>query len=808
MHLRTPLLLLLGAVAAPGLRAQIAPGGSALTAARPASSESVPAPPAAASVAGGAVSATSVERPTWTAVLPDGSAGQRKAFSAGALLNNDRTGRYGDLVVGLSGGTSAMARNRVLVYFGDAQTFETVPQLTIPAPDGAYGFGHSVATGDVNGDGYGDLLVGSPGDTNAPSTYGGRIDLFVGGPSGLNAAPAWTVTSDQAGARWGWAVSVGSANGDGYADIAASAPYYDRAASNDGLVTVYHGGAGLPDTTPDFSLWGGESNDLHLGLTLAFTHDLDGDGYGDLAMGSPDYVVNSTTSGILAVATGSATGFLSTRFRSLTQTGVQGFGASLADAPAYGDATNPRNGVAVGSRSGSDGDVRVFRLAAGGTTFGRLDFGGYGQTFGQGTGLGTSVVAADLDGDGATEVIAGLPEMTGEAVSQGGFVSGLPGETGGYEVVHLGTTGDSYGTSLGVAYSPRGQAEVLVVAGSTASDSLRGVYYAVTPPAGAVEAQLVQNSAGLAQLVGPIDVYVDGVLKASGLRLGQASPFVPLVGGTTVNVTFTPAGQAPSAGRTIAVPVPPSGRYTVSLMGTPEQLLALYSNPYNRDLALRLVVVTRLPPATQAGKNASATARLYVFHAVTDAPPLRVVLAGGDTLAQRLDYGEGMFPAVLAPGDYTLELSNALTGAALRTYRVTIPANADEVNLSLVGFLDPAANGNGPAMTAVAVTPSGSLVTTGTERPEAGGSGLELSAPAPNPARGTAVVTFTLPEAGPATLAVYDLLGRRVAMAFDGAAAAGTHPATVDASALAPGVYVLRLSRGDAVRTQRLVVTR
>ncbi len=75
---------------------------------------------------------------------------------------------------------------------------------------------------------------------------------------------------------------------------------------------------------------------------------------------------------------------------------------------------------------------------------------------------------------------------------------------------------------------------------------------------------------------------------------------------------------------------------------------------------------------------------------------------------------------------------------------------------------------------------------------------------APNPTSGAATVWAT--GAGQATITVYDALGRRVAVAFDGVLAGRTRVALP--ASLAPGVYVVRLAIRDAVQTARLVVTR
>ena len=67
---------------------------------------------------------------------------------------------------------------------------------------------------------------------------------------------------------------------------------------------------------------------------------------------------------------------------------------------------------------------------------------------------------------------------------------------------------------------------------------------------------------------------------------------------------------------------------------------------------------------------------------------------------------------------------------------------------------------------------------------------------------------FTLAQAGPTRLAVYDLLGREVAVLADGQLAEGRHEVHLDAGALASGTYVYRLQAGTEALTGRMTVTR
>ena len=85
---------------------------------------------------------------------------------------------------------------------------------------------------------------------------------------------------------------------------------------------------------------------------------------------------------------------------------------------------------------------------------------------------------------------------------------------------------------------------------------------------------------------------------------------------------------------------------------------------------------------------------------------------------------------------------------------------------------------------------------------------LGLEAPAPNPVATSARIAFSLSEAGTARLAVYDLLGREVAVLADGPMGEGRHEARLDASRLAAGAYVVRLTAGAEALTGRLTVVR
>jgi surface protein len=86
---------------------------------------------------------------------------------------------------------------------------------------------------------------------------------------------------------------------------------------------------------------------------------------------------------------------------------------------------------------------------------------------------------------------------------------------------------------------------------------------------------------------------------------------------------------------------------------------------------------------------------------------------------------------------------------------------------------------------------------------------LTLTAPAPNPVSSTATLSFAVKEQAEATVAVYDMLGRKAATLFEGTPTPGeSTPLRLDASTLPSGPYFLRLRAAGRTETQRVTVLR
>ena len=95
-------------------------------------------------------------------------------------------------------------------------------------------FGFSVATaGDVNGDGYADVVVGARGHDSGSvvNSDRGRAYVYLGSASGLATSPAWTGSGDENGAEFGYSVATaGDVNGGGYAGVGVGARHHNAGA--------------------------------------------------------------------------------------------------------------------------------------------------------------------------------------------------------------------------------------------------------------------------------------------------------------------------------------------------------------------------------------------------------------------------------------------------------------------------------------------------------------------------------------------------------------------------------------------------
>lgn len=85
---------------------------------------------------------------------------------------------------------------------------------------------------------------------------------------------------------------------------------------------------------------------------------------------------------------------------------------------------------------------------------------------------------------------------------------------------------------------------------------------------------------------------------------------------------------------------------------------------------------------------------------------------------------------------------------------------------------------------------------------------FELEQNFPNPFASTTTIRYGLPEQAPVRIELYNVVGQRVALLFNETQQAGWHRITLDASNLASGTYIYRITAGSATATRRMVLLR
>jgi hypothetical protein len=139
--------------------------------------------------------------------------------------------------------------------------------------------------GDVNHDGYADVLVAAY-NYDHPEVDEGAVFLYLGGPEGVALTPAWIGESNQTGARLGDKLSgAGDVNGDGYDDVVVGAAQYDSIYTDGGAAFLYLGSATGLRSEPSWIAVGDQENE-QFGLCVQGAGDVNGDGYGDVIVGA------------------------------------------------------------------------------------------------------------------------------------------------------------------------------------------------------------------------------------------------------------------------------------------------------------------------------------------------------------------------------------------------------------------------------------------------------------------------------------------------------------------------------------------
>ena len=351
-------------------------------------------------------------------------------------LNGDG---YDDVIIGAPyyNGPTEVQVGAVFVYLGGPVGLGEDPDQVLMGLSKSE-FGFSVGgVGDVNGDGLDDVIVGAPLHKEGGSSVGAAF-VFLGTDAPglvLEETPIWEVVGTQAGCRLGASVGgAGDVNGDGYADIIVGAPSFTQTADKEGAAYVFHGSDSGPNANPDWTAYGGQAGG-QFGYSVGTAGHINGDGSADVIVGAPYWDDGPTLDvGAAFAYTGSAAG---------VNAGYSWMAVS--------DQASSRFGISVGRAGDLNGDGLDEVIVGASRYTGRspddsqrnegVAFIFFGSTLGlwpeprwrvegnkADTEFGFSVgTAGDVNGDGFDDFVVGAPNYKQDDKTPGGRAFGYYG---------------------------------------------------------------------------------------------------------------------------------------------------------------------------------------------------------------------------------------------------------------------------------------------------------------------------------------------------------------------------------------------
>jgi hypothetical protein len=334
---------------------------------------------------------------------------------------------YNDMVVGCSAlADGAPGDGHAFVFLGGKDGPGELPLGRNPGDTGAAHFGWAVAgAGDVNGDGYDDVVVGAR-DASTAANGCGRACLFHGSARGIGVRPAWSADGEHEDGRLGWSVAAaGDVNRDGFDDVIVGAPFVDGRGVGNGRACVFYGAPSEMSGAAPWSFGGGQEG-AELGAAVAVAGDVNGDGFADVVVGAPGFDAGATDEGRALVFLGSQEGLDRTAAWSAdgggegARLGEAVAGAADVNGDGYADVVVGAPGASgapcAGGAAAGGGRALVFL----GSSEGLAGAPGWSRAGDQtGAGLGAAVAAADFDGDGYDDVAVGAPGAGGAAADEG-----------------------------------------------------------------------------------------------------------------------------------------------------------------------------------------------------------------------------------------------------------------------------------------------------------------------------------------------------------------------------------------------------
>lgn len=293
--------------------------------------------------------------------------------------------------------------------------------------------GRSMATGDVNGDGYDDLVIGAHHQSGDAT---GKVYLIYGQSSPLTSATLSTsnvtFTGASTGDQAGVAVAVGDLNADGYDDIVIGANKDDDTLTNAGAIYIIYGQvATLTSQTLSASVgakFTGEAAGDIAGTAVAVA-DINGDTFADILVGSPKNNDGGSDAGAVYMIPGAATqytgvtGPLGSNREYTGEVAGDELGGSVTAGDIDGNGTADMIfGAPFNDDSGADaGAVYLVYTTVSTLTASTVSASTAAEFTGEAAGdnAGSAVASGDINGDGYDEILIGAPSNDSTASGAG-----------------------------------------------------------------------------------------------------------------------------------------------------------------------------------------------------------------------------------------------------------------------------------------------------------------------------------------------------------------------------------------------------
>ncbi len=646
------------------------------------------------------------------------------------------------------------------------------PLLTLAPPDSLGGgrFGDAVAgVPDTDADGVDDILVGASVSDVDGIDQAGRAFL-LSGASGNILLALTSPTPENFGRFGGEVAAAGDVDGDGRGDLLVGAAGESDEPSlsfSAGRAYVFSGATGALLRTlasPNPEAFGS------FGISISEVPDTDGDDMADHLVGATGETVGGAFFAGRAYLFSGTTGALLLTLTSPNAESTGRFGGAVAGvSDANGDGRGDLLVGAPGETIADDADAGRAYLFSG--TTGAL--------------LGTFTSPDPGDFDAFGRAVAGVPDADGDG--RGDLLVGAPGENAGFTL------------NGGQAYLFSGATGLLLHRlVSPNADPFGDFGRAVTGISGDGRGNLLvgapnENGGGLSSV-------------------GRAYVFSGATGDLLDTIESPDPEEWGSLGTSVAGAGDLDGDGAADLLvGAPREdggtLLAdgrayAFAGPAPSAPGFDLTASATTPLAVAPGGSVSFT------YAVTNNT---AAAATGDVFYTAARSGSTVAQGNVTSG--TLPAGQTASGSYTQAVPASAPAGDYAYCLRVGNFPGTSLDAACFTLTVTAVTaaraaaarawsvmgPTPWASTSAASADAAVGLVPGAMAVYPNPARGATTVAFALPETGLARVAVYDVLGREVAVLGEGAFDAGRHEAGLDAAGLPAGAYLVRVEVVDPV---------